>query len=59
MHSVKIDHDLCESTGCCSMVCPEDVFVFENGRTAVVNAPACTACWICVDNCVAGAIEID
>ena len=24
MHSVKIDHDLCESTGCCSMVCPED-----------------------------------
>ena len=56
---VTIDYDLCESTGCCEMVCPEDVFERADGRTTVINSSACTNCWICVDNCVASAIEID
>ena len=56
---VRIDYDLCESTGCCSMVCPEDVLAHEKGKTRVINMAACTSCWICVDNCVSGAIEID
>lgn len=57
--SVTIDRDLCENTGCCSMVCPEDVLEHENNRTSVINPQACTSCWICVDHCVSGAIEID
>ena len=57
--SVTIDHDLCENTGCCAMVCPEDVLENENGRTDVIDQAKCTECWFCVDNCVAGAIEVD
>lgn len=57
--NVRIDYDLCESTGCCAMVCPEDVFERTDGKTTVVDAAACTNCWICVDNCVASAIEIE
>jgi NAD-dependent dihydropyrimidine dehydrogenase PreA subunit len=56
---VIIDNDLCENTGCCEMVCPEDVFESGKGRMHVVNAAACTNCWICVDSCVSGAINID
>ena len=56
---VTIDQDLCESTGCCAMVCPEDVLEHENGNTSIVNPSSCTDCWICVDNCIAGAIAID
>ena len=56
---IIIDNDLCESTGCCEMVCAEDVFERSGGRTRVVNAAACTACWICVDNCVTGAVTVD
>ena len=56
---VTIDYDLCEATGVCAEVCPEDVLEHDNGRTNVINAAACTRCWICVDNCVSGAIEID
>ncbi len=56
---VIIDIDLCESTGVCAQVCPENVFVHEFGKTEVVKPEACTNCWICVDNCVACAIEID
>ncbi len=56
---VLIDPDLCENSGCCATVCPESVFELVDGRINVINAPACTNCWICVDNCVAGAIAVD
>ena len=57
--AVSIDPDLCESTGCCAMVCPEDVLAHENGRTEIIDQAQCTSCWICVDNCIAGAIDVD
>jgi len=57
--AVHIDVDLCENTGCCSAVCPEDVLAVEDGRTQIVDQQKCTSCWICVDNCIAGAIDVD
>lgn len=57
--SVTIDYEACEATGVCEQVCPEDVFQHKDGRTRVVLPEACTQCWICVENCAAGAIEID
>jgi len=54
-----IDYEQCENSGTCAMVCPEDVFDREEQRTVVVNPAACTNCWICVDNCVSAAIEIE
>ena len=56
---VIIDTDLCDNTGCCEMVCPEDVFERVEERTHVINAAACTNCWVCVDNCVSSAINIE
>lgn len=56
---IQIDADLCERSGACSMVCPENVLEYENGKTSIIDARACTSCWICVDNCVSGAIELD
>jgi MinD superfamily P-loop ATPase len=55
---VRIDHDLCDDTGVCSQVCPEDVIESRNGHSTVVKPEACTECWICVENCVSGAIDI-
>ena len=55
---VKIDYDLCEATGVCAEICPEDVLEHINGSTKVIAAEKCTECWICVENCVSGAIEI-
>jgi len=55
---IRIDFDFCEATGVCAEVCPEDVLEAENGSPRVVKAEACTECWICVENCVSGAIEI-
>ena len=56
---VSIDYDACEGSGVCATVCPEDVFEHLNGRTSVVKPQACTNCWICVEHCAAGAIDVD
>lgn len=56
---VRIDAESCEASGVCEQVCPEDVFEISDGATRVVQPLACTECWTCVDNCAAGAIEID
>jgi NAD-dependent dihydropyrimidine dehydrogenase PreA subunit len=55
---VRIDYDICEDTGVCAQVCPEDVLEFADGHSHVVKPEACTECWICVENCISGAIEI-
>ncbi len=55
---VKIDYDLCEATGVCESVCPEDVLLHREGFTQVVKGQACTECWICVENCRSAALEI-
>ena len=57
--AVIIDYDLCENTGCCEMVCPEDVLEQDSCRVRVADQQKCTACWLCVDNCIAGAITVD
>jgi NAD-dependent dihydropyrimidine dehydrogenase PreA subunit len=56
--AITIDEDLCEGTGVCSMVCPEDVIEFVSSRPMIVRNGACTNCWICVENCVSGSIEV-
>ena len=56
---VVIDYEVCENSAVCEQVCPEDVFDNSEDRVRVVTADICTECWICVDNCVSGAIEID
>ena len=55
---VRIDAHLCEDTGVCAQVCPEDVLEFRDGHTSIVDPQACTECWICVENCVSSAIDI-
>jgi len=56
--AIRIDYDLCDNTGACAMVCPEDVIDLRNGHSTVVKAEACTECWLCVENCATGAVEI-
>ncbi len=55
---IRIDADLCENTGVCVEVCPEDVLEAGTGHSVVAKPDACTECWICVENCTSGAIDI-
>ena len=57
--AITLDIDLCEGTGVCEQVCPEDVFEHADGKTRIVQPTACTDCFICVENCAASALTID
>lgn len=57
--AIRIDYDSCDNAATCEAVCPEDVFEVGVGKVTIINARACTECWVCVDNCTSGAIEID
>ena len=57
--TVKIDTDVCESTGVCAMICPEDIIEMRNSRPVVINATACTSCFKCAESCISSAIEVD
>ena len=56
---IRIDTNACGSSGACAVVCPEDVIEFTGDKPVIVDARACTDCWICVENCSSGAIELD
>lgn len=56
--SIKIDYDLCDDTEACVLVCPEEVIERVGGHSSVVNPEACTECWLCIESCASGAIEI-
>ena len=55
---VRIDYDLCENSGVCEQVCPEDVIEIRSGQSVIAKPGQCTECWICVENCATGAVEI-
>ncbi|NCO59428.1 MAG: ferridoxin [Deltaproteobacteria bacterium CG_4_8_14_3_um_filter_51_11] len=46
--------------GCltCMEVCPQGVFMRDNGRVAVKNRDDCMECGACARNCPAGAITV-
>lgn len=55
---IRIDASLCENTGVCVELCPEDVLDAGSSHSIVVRPEACTECWLCVENCISGAIDI-
>ena len=57
--ALRIDADLCENSGTCFAMYPEDVFEETPRGIEIANARACTDCWICVDNCASAAISLD
>jgi len=55
---IRIDYDICDDTGACILVCPEDVIERVNSISKIVRGEACTECWICVENCPSSAVEM-
>ncbi len=55
---IRIDYDICDDTGACVLICPEDVIERVNNLSTIVRGEACTECWLCVENCSSAAVEM-
>jgi DNA-directed RNA polymerase subunit D len=51
MPEIKIDSERCDACSKCVEVCPEGIFVKEDGKIKTQNEIECTLCMDCVDAC--------
>jgi NAD-dependent dihydropyrimidine dehydrogenase PreA subunit len=50
--------DKCTGCGICLEVCPQAVFIPQNGKVQVADRDACMECGACAKNCPAKAIGV-
>lgn len=56
---VAITEAKCDQGDACIKACPRGVLGKKEGKTAVLDAEACTLCLACVEACVTKAIKVD
>jgi NAD-dependent dihydropyrimidine dehydrogenase PreA subunit len=56
--TLRFEGHKCVGCGMCMEVCPQAVFVRNNGRVAVYDRDACMECGACARNCPTGAVSV-
>jgi len=56
--TLKLKSDKCTGCGRCIEVCPHNVFLIENRKSAIVGKDRCMECGACVKNCPFNALEV-
>ncbi len=56
--TLKFYEEKCVGCGMCLLVCPQAVFIPNNGRVQVSDRDACMECGACARNCPAQAISV-
>jgi NAD-dependent dihydropyrimidine dehydrogenase PreA subunit len=56
--TLKLDQSKCNGCRMCLVVCPHQVFAFENKKSKIADLDACMECGACQRNCPEGAISV-
>ncbi|MCX5863341.1 MAG: mercury methylation ferredoxin HgcB [Deltaproteobacteria bacterium] len=56
--TLELDEDKCTGCGLCLEVCPQAVFIRQNGKALIKTRDACMECGACARNCPSVAIAV-
>ena len=56
--TLTLNTDQCIGCGMCLLVCPHNVFSFENQKAIILDKDRCMECGACQKNCAAGALSV-
>ncbi len=56
--TLELDQSKCNGCGMCLVVCPQEVFSFNEKVSSITDRDACLECGACARNCPQGAIRV-
>ena len=56
--TLTLDQNKCNGCRMCEIVCPHQVFAFQNKKAMINDLDACMECGACQQNCPEGAIFV-
>ena len=57
MAEIEVNNETCIGCGECVDICPADVYVLQDGKSAPVRMEDCINCCSCVEVCPTGSIN--
>lgn len=57
--TLELNEELCVGCAMCTIVCPHEVLVVENGRAEIADRDSCMECGACAQNCPTGALSVE
>ena len=57
--SLAFDQEKCVGCGMCTVVCPHEVILLDDGKARIEHRDACMECGACTQNCPTAALSVD
>lgn len=57
--TLAFDQEKCVGCGMCTVVCPHEVILLDDGKARIANRDACMECGACAQNCPTEALSVD
>jgi len=57
--TLAFDQEKCVGCGMCTVVCPHEVILLDDGKARIEHRDACMECGACTQNCPTAALSVN